>query len=542
VSPVGCCTDTIRGFLKGRHIELRRNVKDDGTDRDLITAERFYATSAETRPGRVASEAARDSIRPSASWGLPQAHWRRRRRVWRTADALLAICLLAGVVIVSNLDHMPQGLTGFLALRLSVKNALLIIAFAWAWPFVLTLCGLHSPSRLRTGDGEWPRLLLAGAVGCLLALVFPPTSRSGLVNPLHAILFGVTVVPAAGMLRASVRTVNRISRRAQPRQVVLVGSGPLAARLYHELHADASQNITIVGYVDSEPHPALGGNGSVHLGGVQDLENILMHHVVDDVFIGLPIKSRYEEIRQSLAACVRVGVPASYSADLFGGGSTPSPSGDPRAPVLSLSKTPSVDHLAAKRAMDLAGALILLLVLAPVMLGIALAIKLASRGPVLFAQERYGCMKRLFRMYKFRTMVAGAERIQEQLEDRNEASGPVFKIREDPRITRLGRFLRRTSLDELPQLWNVLTGDMSLVGPRPLPTRDVGRFEEPWLMRRFSMRPGLTCLWQIGGRSDLDFKQWITLDLEYIDRWSLWLDTQIMLKTIPAVIRGTGAV
>jgi exopolysaccharide biosynthesis polyprenyl glycosylphosphotransferase len=298
----------------------------------------------------------------------------------------------------------------------------------------------------------------------------------------------------------------------------------------------------VVGFVDSEPHPALAGNGSEHLGGVQNLEDILMHRVVDDVFIGLPIKSRYEEIRQSIEACVRVGVPASYSADLFGGGSRYSGPDDHYAPVLSLTETPSVDGLAVKRAIDVAGAFALLVVLAPLMVGIAVAVELTSPGPALFAQERFGYMKRRFRMYKFRTMVADAERFQGDLEAQNEAAGPVFKIRADPRITALGRFLRRTSLDELPQLWNVLVGEMSLVGPRPLPTRDVDRFSEPWLMRRFSMRPGLTCLWQIGGRSDLSFQRWIALDLEYIDRWSLWLDTLILLKTIPAVFSGTGAV
>ncbi len=158
-----------------------------------------------------------------------------------------------------------------------------------------------------------------------------------------------------------------------------------------------------------------------------------------------------------------------------------------------------------------------------------------------FAQERYGYMKRRFRMLKFRTMVENAEALQIELEVQNEASGPVFKIRNDPRITPVGRFLRRSSLDELPQLWHVLTGEMSLVGPRPLPVRDVGHFEEPWLMRRFSMRPGLTCLWQISGRSDLGFDRWIALDLEYIDRWSLWLDLEILLQTVPAVLRGRGA-
>jgi lipopolysaccharide/colanic/teichoic acid biosynthesis glycosyltransferase len=144
-------------------------------------------------------------------------------------------------------------------------------------------------------------------------------------------------------------------------------------------------------------------------------------------------------------------------------------------------------------------------------------------------------------MYKFRTMVADAERLHATLEDRNEASGPIFKIRNDPRITAIGRFLRKSSLDELPQLWHVLSGEMSLVGPRPMATRDVSRFSEAWLMRRFSARPGLTCLWQIGGRSDLPFGRWIELDLEYIDSWTLWLDVKILLLTIPAVFRGRGA-
>jgi lipopolysaccharide/colanic/teichoic acid biosynthesis glycosyltransferase len=160
---------------------------------------------------------------------------------------------------------------------------------------------------------------------------------------------------------------------------------------------------------------------------------------------------------------------------------------------------------------------------------------------VLFVQERYGWRKRRFRMLKFRTMVTDAETLQVELEDRNEVMGPVFKMHDDPRTTPIGRFLRRTSLDELPQLWNVVLGDMSLVGPRPLPTRDVHRFTQPALMRRFSVMPGLTCLWQIGGRSDVGFDRWIELDLEYIDRWSLFLDFTILARTLPAVLRSRGA-
>jgi len=168
-------------------------------------------------------------------------------------------------------------------------------------------------------------------------------------------------------------------------------------------------------------------------------------------------------------------------------------------------------------------------------------IKLTSPGRVLFSQRRLGYNKRVFNIYKFRTMVEDAEQRIKQLAHLNEVSGPVFKIRNDPRITPIGRLLRRASIDEVPQLFNVLKGDMSLVGPRPLPARDYEGFNQDWQRRRFSVRPGLTCLWQINGRSSIPFEKWMQLDLQYIDKWSLWLDLEILIRTIPAVLKGTGA-
>jgi len=173
---------------------------------------------------------------------------------------------------------------------------------------------------------------------------------------------------------------------------------------------------------------------------------------------------------------------------------------------------------------------------------IALLIKVMSpHGPILFRQQRLGLNKRLFTIYKFRTMVPDAEQRIHTLEHLNEATGPVFKIKNDPRITPIGRILRKTSLDELPQLFNVLKGDMSLVGPRPLPGRDYRGFNEDWQRRRFSVRPGITCLWQVNGRNSVPFEHWMQLDLQYIDKWSLWLDFQILARTIPAVLKGSGA-
>lgn len=500
-------------------------------------------------PADIRAQRARAGDAPRYASGAAAAHGALpvgrlhpvRTADWQRADSVLAVGVLAVVVIAGNLQNMPHGLAGFLEMRLTVKNALLIGAFAWVWPLVLSACGLYAPHRLRTGQGERPRLAAAGAVGCALAMIFPLTSSSGDVNALHALLFGAAIVPVAGLFRASVRAVGRKRSSARPRKVVLVGSGPHAAELYRQLMSDPHQINNVIGFVDSAPQRALAGNGVAHLGGIRHLEQILAHRVVDDVLIGLPVKSHYDEIRQSLAACARVGVPASYSADVFDGASAhPSPVGQSAA-VISMSAAPSPQLLAIKRVMDVVGAAVLLVVTAPLMLVVAIAIKMTSQGPVLFSQDRYGYMKRLFRMYKFRTMVAGAEHLQVKLEDRNEASGPVFKIRNDPRVTRLGRFLRRTSLDELPQLWHVLTGEMTLVGPRPMATRDVGRFADSWLMRRFSVRPGLTCLWQVRGRSDIPFERWIEFDLEYIDNWSLLLDAKILMQTIPAVILGRGA-
>jgi exopolysaccharide biosynthesis polyprenyl glycosylphosphotransferase len=214
-----------------------------------------------------------------------------------------------------------------------------------------------------------------------------------------------------------------------------------------------------------------------------------------------------------------------------------------RLPLLSFETIAQPEwKLAVKRGMDLVIVLLAMPVVLPLVTIIAGVVKLDSRGPVFFGQERVGLGKRRFRMLKFRTMIDGSEQLQASLESLNEAQGPVFKIANDPRITRVGRMLRRTSLDEIPQLLQVIRGDMSLVGPRPLPLRDVNLFDQGIQRRRFSVRPGLTCLWQISGRSNLDFSKWLELDLLYIENWSLSLDLKILLRTIPAVFRGTGAV
>jgi exopolysaccharide biosynthesis polyprenyl glycosylphosphotransferase len=273
------------------------------------------------------------------------------------------------------------------------------------------------------------------------------------------------------------------------------------------------------------------------------LESILMDNPIDEVIITLPVKSKYDEIQKVIAICEHAGIQSQYSTDFFATHMTKRRTIDRHDPSsILLHMVHNDTQRALKRLTDIVIAATALILLAPIMFLIALCIKLTNSGPCIFRQARYGLNKRLFTMYKFRSMVVDAEQQQSKLEHLNELSGPAFKMKKDPRITGIGSFIRKTSLDELPQLWNVLIGDMSIVGPRPLPTRDVSRFSEAWLMRRFSVPPGITGLWQVTGRSNTTFAHWIKLDLDYIDRWTLLLDFQIIAKTFPAVLKREGVV
>jgi exopolysaccharide biosynthesis polyprenyl glycosylphosphotransferase len=328
------------------------------------------------------------------------------------------------------------------------------------------------------------------------------------------------------------------------RNILILGSGPRAARLCAEIEGQGDSPNQVIGFVDRELYqPVLEPVRARYMPVLDGLEQFLMQQVVDEVLIALPIRSRYDDIQESIETCERVGIKVHYLSDFFHASlGKPEPAIEGSLPMVSHKMAhDDPGALLGKRILDVMGALAGITLFSPLMLFAAIGLKLTSRGPVLFAQDRFGLNKRTFRMYKFRTMVTNAEAMQSALESMNEARGPVFKIRQDPRVTPFGRFLRKTSIDELPQFFNVLAGDMSLVGPRPLPRRDVSRFSEAWLMRRFSVKPGLTCLWQISGRSDTSFENWIAQDLEYIDKWSFALDFKILVRTLPAVMRGSGA-
>lgn len=437
---------------------------------------------------------------------------------------------------------MPDDATGFLALRVSVKNLLLITFFASLWSGVCHMFGLYRVQQ-RNRDATM-RAIAASVCGGLFILVFMATSRAGLFDLKSVFVAWCLAIGATVTVRLLLNALGTpTTRNNQPRQVLIVGSGARALKLYRELIGRSAADYQVIGFVDS-----IGVNFSPTeiqnklLGNLSQLEDILVRNVVDEVLITLPVKSCYAQIEGAIEVCERIGVESKYLSEIFE--SSLAKTGYERMEGFAVTSIKPVNHDAryvVKRAIDIIGASLGLIVFSPLLVLIAVAIKFTSGTPIFFSQERYGRNKRRFRMHKFRTMVPNAEQLQGELEHRNEVLGPVFKIREDPRMTKLGRVLRRTSMDELPQLLNVLKGEMSLVGPRPLPLRDVSRFEEGWLMRRFCVAPGLTGLWQVNGRSHSSFDQWVAHDLMYIDTWSLTLDMKILLKTVPAVLKGSGA-
>jgi exopolysaccharide biosynthesis polyprenyl glycosylphosphotransferase len=320
------------------------------------------------------------------------------------------------------------------------------------------------------------------------------------------------------------------------RSVVVIGAGRRGQEIVKLIKENPEIGYKFAGFVDDLNTPKT-------IGRLSEISRVLAENVIDEVIICLPVKTFYDQMESIAIAAEEQGITVRIYSDLFNlklARAVPGEIGD--APILSLyTRSFSNWQILAKNTIDFLGGLIVMILAAPVMIAIALLIKLTSPGPVFFIQERVGYNKRLFRMFKFRTMVVDAVEQQKKLEALNEADGPVFKIKHDPRITPIGRWLRKTSLDELPQLFNVLLGDLSLVGPRPLPERDFQKFDQRWFNRRFSVKPGITCIWQISGRSETSFDQWIMQDLEYIDKWSVSLDLKILLKTVPTVLRGTGA-
>ena len=419
-----------------------------------------------------------------------------------------------------------------------------ILGFSLIWVMILARQHAYSSQRYSALAKEISRIAKTILIGVALIIA-------------AIYLFRIEYVPRAyiltfGAINLSFMTGERIvfyklvcwlrSKGRNRKHILVIGTAKYAREFIETVKKNISWGLNIIGLIsEKDVHSKEEIIGHPILGGLRDLEEVLHSRHIDEVIVCLPSR-RFGEIRMALDCCEREGIRVRIFSDIFGT-ITKSVRIDQVFGIRLISLTHTMDNeldIYIKRLIDILISGILLLLFLPVFIIISISIKVTSRGPVIYHLNWVGKDRKTIKGYKFRTMVNNAEQIQDQLQSNNEMKGPVFKIHNDPRITKVGKFLRKYSIDELPQLWSVFVGDISLVGPRPPLISEVKKYES-WHRRRVSVKPGITCLWQVRGRQKIsDFDSWAKLDMEYIDNWTLWLDFKILLKTIPVVFRGTG--
>lgn len=465
---------------------------------------------------------------------------RRTFRFQAELTALLDAGLVAFTLLLALATHKVLAWLfpgSFAIFDMFWSNTWIYVLVIPVWSFVLDFSGVYrqfiglSPGSVFRRVAHGGVLSFAVLLGLLYALRLHMVPRS---------ILGIHCVYSIAAITLRAIYLQPFLLRFEPRRRLLLAGDPEQARTMRDWLSDPEREpfFDIAGYLPpaGTPPPA-----DLDSPGTLEALSEVLHSTVVDAVVFLPRGLPSGQIEAGLRQCETEGIEAwllpGFLRTTIAAVTLDELAGDPM--LLFSSTAKSAWGLMIKRIIDIVLAVLALIILAPVFIGIAIAIRVTSPGPVFFSQKRSTLRGRIFKMYKFRTMVQNAEEIRRKLQDNNEVSGPVFKIKADPRITPVGRWLRRYSLDELPQLWNVLKGDMSLVGPRP-PIPDEVENYESWQRRRLSMRAGCTCLWQIGGRNRLSFDEWMRLDLKYIDTWSLALDFQILFKTIGTVFRGTG--
>jgi exopolysaccharide biosynthesis polyprenyl glycosylphosphotransferase len=424
-----------------------------------------------------------------------------------------------------------------------MRNVLFMGVYLAYWHMVLRSFGLYRSHRLTPTLQEWRTLIGAVLVGVAPLIVFRHLLRLQVATLPFLTSYVAATFIGLGVERQLLRGVAHFMRMRgrNLRNVIVVGSDRDAVDMATRLQRRPNLGYQVVDLVEID-RVAAGLNGYGDAAVLKHITDVIARHPIDEVFVVLRLTAAQPLIQAIVALCEEQGITVRLLSSLVDLvlAKAQIDELDGRPVITIFTGPPDSVDLLIKRVIDVVVSFVGLVLLAPLFAAIGIAVRLDSPGPVLFAQERVGLNRRRFRALKFRTMVQDAEQRQAALEPLNEADGPVFKIKNDPRITRIGRWLRQLSLDELPQLWNVLSGDMSLVGPRPLPIRDVDRIDVSAHKRRFSVKPGITCLWQINGRVQ-EFEYWIKSDMEYIDNWSLALDFMILMKTIPAVLSRRGA-
>jgi exopolysaccharide biosynthesis polyprenyl glycosylphosphotransferase len=466
---------------------------------------------------------------------------------------LYDLCALVAAFLTATffLGSEPAGksLSQFFEMKISIGNTLLFALLLVAWHNIFVLSGLYVSKRLVRRRTEVVEVgeatLIASAFLFVMARVLHIQMVMFSFSFVMVFWLVCTALMAGGRVMSHSILLSLRRRGHNRRYVLIVGTNERAIEFAECVRERAELGMQIVGFVDDE-WPGLCAfeeTGHQRCCDFSGLPEFLRRHIVDEAAIYLPVRSYYEHAAELISLCEQHGIAIRVHTQIYNLRSQDSAALDLEqdthvaAPSTSVRTWPSL----IKRIIDFVGSAVALIVLSPLLIAVAILVKFTSEGPILFRQTRVGLNKRMFNMYKFRTMIPNAEEVQEQLMSMNEMSGPVFKIKNDPRVTPVGRFLRKTSIDELPQLINVLKGEMSLVGPRAMSRRDFELFNTDTHRRRFSVKPGITCLWQVNGRNSIPFEQWMELDLQYIDKWSIWLDIKILARTLPAVWRGTGA-
>jgi exopolysaccharide biosynthesis polyprenyl glycosylphosphotransferase len=465
----------------------------------------------------------------------------------KTFDLTVLILTFVVSMILSASQLGSMSLVEIFSVKVKLWNFFIFAALLAIWHVIFAMFGLYESKRLATRWAESVDAVKAATAACIFLIA---ASRF-----FHLRIITLTFLAIFWTCSSALLVIGRLAGRyflARFRRngrnlhfILILGTNARAIEFARKIEAKPELGYRIVGFVDEQ---WAGTDVFLKTGyrlccDFESLPSFLRANVIDEIGLFLPLRSFYEYAAHVATLFEQHGIIMRFDADLFNlkiaRRRTDVFDGD--AQITAHCGGLDGWSLRFKRPIDLLGSIILLILLAPVFLATAILIRFTSTGPIFFGQKRVGLNKRQFVMYKFRTMVTNAEELQRDLLHLNEMTGPAFKIKSDPRVTQIGRFLRKTSIDELPQLFNVLKGDMSLVGPRAMSVRDYEFFNQDWQRRRFSVRPGITCLWQVNGRNAIPFEEWMELDMEYIDKWSIWLDLKILARTIPAVLRGSGA-
>jgi len=464
------------------------------------------------------------------------------RRRARKRGAVLARMLVAGDLLAA----LTAAVIALFALGLAdsvVQSVVYVLVAGAVWPLVAFSIGLYRGDQLTawaSATSEVPRAFVA-----VMLITWPLFGIASLLGFEQDVALTFVTVTATAVLGGVSRTAVRAGLHRAPelrQRTLILGSGVVAGQVVKKLKDNGQFGLIPVGMVDDEIHD-VGTPDLPWLGRFGDLDKVIETQQIDRVFIAFS-RASHEQLLESIRACRDAGVAIDVVPRLFefldGVQALDQVGG---LPVLSIGAANLTSvSMAAKRALDLVGSLFAITLLSPLMILIAIAIKIESRGPVFFRQPRAGRRRSSFHLIKFRSMYVDAEQRKREFDDLNESrDGVMFKIREDPRVTRVGRFIRRYSLDELPQLFNVLKGEMSLVGPRPLIFPETAALDEHWHLRRLELRPGLTGPWQVYGRSQSPFQEMVRFDYQYVAGWSLARDIEILLETVPAVLSGRGA-